>query len=78
MHTAGILEGWSLTDYQSEYKDILQTLSTGLETCVMDGHKWYKSNQYLFYEDRIAVPEARHDGCLQWAHLSSGHTGANI
>ena len=25
MRTAGILEGWSLTDYQSEYKEILQT-----------------------------------------------------
>ena len=23
------------------------------------------------------VPEARLDGCLQWSHLSSGHTGAN-
>ena len=34
-------------------------------------------NQYLFYEDRIVVPEARLDGCLQWSHLSSGHTGAN-
>ena len=31
MRTAGILEGWSLTDYQSEYKEILQTLSTVLE-----------------------------------------------
>ena len=31
MRTAGILEGWSLTDYQSEYKDIMQTLSTRLE-----------------------------------------------
>ena len=31
MRTAGILKGWTLTDYQSEYKDILQTLSTGLE-----------------------------------------------
>ena len=31
MGTAGILEGWSLTEYQSEYKENLQTLSTGLE-----------------------------------------------
>ena len=77
MRTAGILEGWSLTDYQSEYKQILQTLSTGLEPRVIDGHEWYKNNQYLFYEDRIVVPEARLDGCLQWSHLSSGHTGAN-
>ena len=23
------------------------------------------------------MPEARLDGCLQWSHLSSGHTGAN-
>ena len=68
---------WSLTDYQSEYKEILQTLSTGLEPRVIDGHQWYKNNQYLFYEDRIVVPEARLDGCLQWSHLSSGHTGAN-
>ena len=77
MRTAGILEGWSLTDYQSEYEEILQNLSTGLEPRVIDGHQWYKNNQYLFYEDRIVVPEARLDGCLQWSHLSSGHTGAN-
>ena len=38
--TAGILKGWSLTDYQSEYKEILQTLSTGLEPRVIDGHEW--------------------------------------
>ena len=37
--TAGILEGLSLTDYQSEYKEILQTLSTGLELRVIDGHQ---------------------------------------
>ena len=77
MRTAGILEGWSLTDYQSEYKKILQKLGTGLKPRVIDGHQWYKNNQYSFYEDQIAVPEARLDGCLQWAHLSSGHTGAN-
>ena len=77
MRTAGILEGWSLTEYQSEYKEILQTLSTGLKPRVINGHQWYKNNQYLFYEDRIVVPEARLDGCLQWSHLSSGHTGAN-
>ena len=77
MRTAGILEGWSLTDYQSEYKEILQTLSTGLEPRVMDGHQWYKNNLYLFYEDRIVVPEAQPDGCLQWSHLSSSHTGAD-
>ena len=45
MRTAGILEGWSLTDYQSEYKEILQTLSTGLQPRVIDGHQWYKNNQ---------------------------------
>ena len=77
VRTAGVLEGGSLTDYQSEYKEILQTLSTGLESHVIDGHQWYKNNQYLFYEDRIVVPEARLDGCLHWSHLSSGHTGAS-
>ena len=51
MRTAGILEGPSLTYYQSEYKEILQTLSTGFEPRVIDGHQWYKNNQYLFYED---------------------------
>ena len=67
MRTARILEGWSLTDYQSEYKEILQTLSTGLEPRVIDGHQWYKNNQYLFYEDRIVVPEAQLDGaCCRW------------
>ena len=76
MRTAGILEGWSLTDYQSE-ADILQTLSTGLEPGVIDWHQWYNKKQYLFYEDRIVVPEARLEGCLQWSHLRSGHTCSN-
>ena len=44
MCTAETLEGWSLTDYQSKYKVILQTLSTGLEPRVIDGHQWYKNN----------------------------------
>ena len=77
MCTAGILEGCSLNDYQSEYHEILQTLSTGLQPRVIDGHQWYKDNQYLFYEDCTVVPEVQPDGCLQWSHLSSGHTGAN-
>ena len=77
MRTAGILEGWSLTDYQSEDKDILQTLSTGLDPRVIDGQQWYKNHQYLFYKERTVVPEAQFDGCSQWAHLSSGHKGAN-
>ena len=76
MRTAGVLEGWSLTNYQSEYKEVFQTLSSGLEPRVIDGHQGYKNNQYLFYEDRIVVPEARPDLCLQWSHLSSLHTGA--
>ena len=59
MRRARILEGWSLTDYQSVYKEILQTLSTGLEPRVIDGHQWYKNNQSLFYQERIVVPEAR-------------------
>ena len=77
MQTAGILEGCSLTDYQSEYKEILQTLSIGLEPRVIDGHQWYKNNQYLFYKHSIFVPEARLDGCPQLFHLSSFHTGPN-
>ena len=40
MRTAGIRQGWSLADYQSEYNDILQTLSTGLKPRVIDGHQW--------------------------------------
>ena len=58
MRTAGILEGWSLTDYQSKYKEVLQTVSTGPEPRVIDGHQWYKNDQYLFYEGCIVVPEA--------------------
>ena len=49
----------------------------GLQARLIDGNRWYNDNQYLYYEDRIVLPEARLDGCLQWAHLSSGHTGCN-
>ena len=71
----GVIEGWSLTDYPWKYKNILQILSTGLESRLIDGDKWYKDNHYLYFEDRIFVLESRIDGCLQWAH--TGHTGAH-
>ena len=77
MRTAGVLEGWSLRDYHAEYKCVLNSLSDGLEARVIDSDRWYKGNQYLYFEDRRVVPEARLDGSLQWAHLSSGHTGCN-
>ena len=69
--TAGALEDWSLRDYHAEYKCVLNSLSDGLEVRLIDGNCWYKDNQYRYQEDGIVVPEARLDGCLQWAHLSS-------
>ena len=77
MRTAGVLEGWSLRDYQAQYQCVLYSCRDGLEARLIDGDCWYKDNQYLYYEDRIVVPEARLDGCLQWAHLRSRHTGSN-
>ena len=80
MRTAPVLEGWSLRDYyhshyNSQYKCVLDSLSDGLEARLIDGNRWYRANQYLYYEARIVVPEARRDSCLEWAHLSSDHTG---
>ena len=75
MCTAGVLEGLSLRDCQSQYQCVLNSLCDGLETRLIDDDRWYQDNQYLYYEDRIAVPEVRLDRCLQWALLSSGHTG---
>ena len=77
MHTAVVLEGWSLRDYHAEWKCVLNSLSDSPEARLIDGDRWYKDNQYLYYEDRIVVTEARLDGCLQWAHLSFGHKGCN-
>ena len=77
MRTAGVLEGWSLRDYHAEYKCVVNSLSDGLGARLIDGDRWFKDNQYLYYEERIVMPEARLDGCLQWAHLTSGHTGCN-
>ena len=77
MRSVGVLEGWSLRDSREEYQCVLQTLSDGLEARLIDGDHWYKDSQYLYYEDRIVVLEARLDGCVQWAHPSSGHTGCN-
>ena len=62
MRTAGVLEGWSLRDYHAEYKCVLNSLSDGRVAGLIDGDRWYKDNQYLYYEDRIVVPEARLDG----------------
>ena len=77
MRTAGVTEGWSLKDYQLRYQCVLNSLSDGLEARLIDGDRRYEDNQYLYYEDSIVVPEARLDGCLQWAHVSSGHIGCN-
>ena len=77
MRTAGLLEGWSLRDHHAEYKCVPNSLTAGLEASLIDGDHWYKDNQYLYYEDRIVLLEAQLDGCLQWAHLSSGPTGCN-
>ena len=79
MRTAGVLENWSLRDYHAEYKCVLNSLSDGPEARLIDGERWYKDHQYLYYifEDRILVPEARQDCCGQWAHRSSGHKGFN-
>ena len=77
MRTAGVLEGCSLRDYHAEYTCVLNSFSNGLEASLIDGDRWYKDKQYLYYEDRIVVPEARLAACLQWAHLSCGHTGCN-
>ena len=77
MYAAGVLEVWSLRDYQAEYLCGLNSLSDGPEARLIDGDRWYKDNQYLYYEDRIVVREGQLDGCLQWAHLSSRHTGCN-
>ena len=77
MRTAGVLGGWSLTDYQSEFQCVINSLNDGLEARLIDGDRWYEDNQYLYCEDRIVVPQTRLDGCLLCAHLSLGHTGCN-
>ena len=77
MHTAGVLEGSSLTDYQQEYQCVIQTLSDGLEAGLIHGDLLYKESRYLHLEDCIVVPEAGLGNCLQRDHLSSGHTGCN-
>ena len=72
-----MLEGWRLRDYQDEHQCVLKTVSVGLEARLIDADRWNEDNRYLHYEHRIVLPEAQMDGCLQWVHLSSGHTGCN-
>ena len=48
MRTAGVLEGWSLKDYQSEYQCVPNSLSDGLEARLIDGKRWYNDNQCLY------------------------------
>ena len=47
-----------MSDYHAEYKCVLNSLSDDLEARLIDGDRWYKNNPYLYYEDRIVVPEA--------------------
>ena len=77
MRTADVLEGCSQRDHQHGYGFVLQTLSYGLEERLIDGDRWYKDTQYLYFQDCIVVAEARLDGCLHWAHQTSGYAGCN-
>ena len=36
MHTAGVLEGWSLGEYKEDYQCVFYTLSDGLEARLID------------------------------------------
>ena len=47
-----------MRDYREEYQCVLQTLSDGLQARLIDGDRWYKDNQYLYYED----PHSRASG----------------
>ena len=76
MRTAGVLEGSSLRDYHAEYKCVLNSLSDGLKACLIDGDLWYKDIQYLYYEDRIVVPEARLDSFYSGPISAPGTQGA--
>ena len=40
MRTAGVLKGWSLKDYQSQYQCVLNSLSDGLEVRLIYGDRW--------------------------------------
>ena len=44
---------------------------------MIEGERKYEDNQYFYLEDPIVMCEAWQDGSLQWANLSSGHTGCN-
>ena len=39
MRTAGVLKGWSLKDYKSEYQCVLDSLSGGIEAPLIDGDR---------------------------------------
>ena len=70
----------SLTECQSEFGNILETLNTGLESRLIDGDKLHKDNQHLYFEDWIVIPENCIYGCLQGAHiiLSSIQLSQNV
>ena len=57
MRTAGVLEGWTLSDYREAYQCGLQTLSDCLEARKIDANCCQKENQYFYCEDRIVVPQ---------------------
>ena len=38
-----------MRDYQAEYQCVLNPLSDGLEEHLIDGDRWYKDNQHLYY-----------------------------
>ena len=87
MRTAGVLEGWSLKDYQTEYQCVLDSLSDSPVVPPIDSDRGYEDNQYLYYEDRIVVPEVCSFGgpghgtlrrtCKQAGRQSIALTGAS-
>ena len=66
MRTAGILEGWSVTNYQSKYEEILQTISTGLQPVSLTGTSGIKTISTSSTRTELWCP--RHD----WMGAYSG------
>ena len=77
MRTAAVLDGWNLNDDQGEYQCVIYTFLNGYDAYLIDGDRWCKDNENLFFGYLIVVLETQLDGCLQLTHLSSSHSGAN-
>lgn len=68
--------GLKKEDYMEEFKEIWESLTPGVPKLIEeDGQMYYRSQDHLFCEKKLVIPEARLQSTIEEVHIAQGHPG---